>query len=107
MKQWLILSVVIFLFLLVWGSLVYLIVFKQESPQRYAHNLAEVSINVNMKKVRKENEHVVEEVLLQGYTREQTELNKLKNPPLKLGIDYGQGISVDDLLRSIEIDVNN
>jgi hypothetical protein len=107
MKQWLILSVVIFLFLLVWGSLFYLVVIKEESPQRYAHNLAEVSINENMKKVRKENEHVVVEVLLQGYTREQTELNKLKIPPLKLGIDYGQGISVDDLLQSFEIDVNN
>jgi hypothetical protein len=107
MKQWLILSVVIFLFLLVWGSLFYLVVIKEESPQRYAHNLAEVSINENMKKTRKENVDIVEELLLQGYTREQTELNKLKTPPLKLGIDYGQGVSIDDLLRSFEINVNN
>lgn len=107
MKQWLILSLVVLLFILVWGTVVYQVIFKEEQKTRYANNLSQVHLIENQRVITEEVEPVIEEVPLKEFTRNYTELNKSIEAPIKQGIDFGEGISIDDLLNNFGIIVNN
>lgn len=107
MKQWLIFSLVVLLFLLVWGTVVYQIFIKEESQTRYANNLSEVAIVEHPKSLKEVSDLVIEDKPLNEFTRNYTELNKLSEAPVNQGLDFGEGISIDDLLRNFGIVVNN
>ncbi|RXJ04031.1 hypothetical protein DS745_01175 [Anaerobacillus alkaliphilus] len=104
MKQWLVLSIAISAFLVVWGSVFYLFFLKQEPTIKYARDLSEVYV-VSYPKESKEEELIMDKALI-VFTKHQTEVNKLAVPPLTEGIDYGDGISIDDVLVNVGIALN-
>lgn len=103
MKQWLLLMFVFCLFILAWSSVAYQIL-SQPPPIMYADGTAKVPVNANFKK------GIVKEQVVLGDSNEddlekevfktQTQKNKQISPPLEQGIDFGEGISVDDVLKS-------
>ncbi|MCT8138968.1 hypothetical protein H1D32_15355 [Anaerobacillus sp. CMMVII] len=112
MKQWLILSSVVLLFLLVWGTIFYELIVSSNSKsytrdEEIAAEILSVTSPENLVElVEEEIPEVLEESNVIEFTREQTELNKLMKPRLKEGIDYGEGISIDDLLQSFGVLAN-
>ncbi len=115
MKQSLILSSVICLFLLVWGTVIYQI-FVQEESIMFARDLPYIQIEhaerefvlddrVESDTGKRDSE--TENIIVEETGRKYTELNKRTAPPLHEGLDFGDGISIDDLLRGYGIAVNN
>ncbi len=112
MKQWLILSSVICLFLLVWGTVIYQIFFKKEEALKFVRDLPSIHIEHQQKELNSKDKALERESKIIEETQTETEkkytkLNKRTNPPLHQGIDYGEGISIDDLLKSYGIAMNN
>lgn len=108
MKQWAILSIFSFLFLFVLGAVLYIFFIKEEQPVLYSRNLPLVSIiEYEEKEIVIKEEMTVEKLKETNFTKQQTEINREKKPPLNLGINYGFGISIDDLLQNFGIVVNN
>lgn len=107
MKQRLLLIFVFSLFLLTWSSVVYQVFFKQQPPINYAIDAAKLLVNEDFKR-----ELVIEQVVpveangedpKEKFPKTQTQINKQSRPPLKEGLDFGEGISVDDVLKSFGI----
>lgn len=106
MKQWGLLGLVVFMFLLVWGTVIYQLFNKQDSYNGLTHAVVNevIAQKPQMTKLepiatKKENLNVI--------IRKQTEINKGVEPPISEGIDFGDGISIDDLLQNLGIVMNN
>lgn len=112
MKQRLLLIFVFCLFLLTWSSVVYQVFFKQQSSLiMNATDSAKVRVNKDFKKgivteevaLKKANGEKRKEVI----SKTQTEKNKEINLQLSKGLDFGVGISIDDLLKNLGIVIIN
>jgi hypothetical protein len=108
MKRWLIGSLAIFLFTLVWGTILYELINKKTEDA--TNDKIEIVVNEFLS----DNQEKIKEVVIMGneekhieITKQHTQLNKLMAPPINEGIDFGEGISIDDLLRNFGIVVNN
>ena len=110
MKQWVLLSVTALLCLSVWGTVFYQILYKPKAPVLYAAIVTYIVRSDYQPKKKPEIKVIAQtnqEVPKEKFTRIQTDLNKQLKPPLSSGIDFGDGISVDDLLSSFGIEINH
>ncbi|WNF38100.1 hypothetical protein RJD24_06645 [Bacillaceae bacterium IKA-2] len=115
MKQRLLLVFVFCLFLLTWSSVTYQIFFNQQPSIIYATDAAKVLVNEDLKKelvIELASEHIVlgeryGEDLNEKVSKIQTEKNKNSKPSLDQGMDFGEGISIDDLLKNLGIAMND
>lgn len=114
MKQWMMLIVVLSLFFVVWGGVLYQIFMKQE-PNLNASLASEILLEEKIKDLPSEdfisNRGNINENFPKNHpinnTRKHTEENKQMNPPIIEGIDFGEGVSIDDLLENYGVIMSN
>lgn len=106
MVQKTIFSGIVSLFLLTWGLVIYEIFIKVEPTSKFATDVSLIIINNNKKNIDNDEFFNKDKNKDIGF-RSKTEENKLMTPSLKDGIDFGAGISIDDLLESYGIVMNS
>lgn len=106
MIQKILLGVVISAFFFVWGTVIYQI-FIKEDP-KFAKDMTiitlvssrEIEIDERSFHDRGKNP-TTNEAVTKNVIRTKTEENRLRGAPLSNGLDYGDGVSVDDLLNEL------
>lgn len=115
------LGLVVSTFLLVWGVVLYEVLLKPAPLPNYVSReviteddeLMETEIELEVSSQEELTEldiaelEIGNELVLEANIKNFTQLNLQKEAPLHLGIDYGEGISIDDILENIELIIGN